>query len=71
MKTEEPGYTPYTEVEAVGARVGFVSCLMCGACLLLDPRDAKEQWVNIRAIHDAWHGHVQTPVKVAARKVRK
>jgi hypothetical protein len=46
-------------VEAVGAIVAFVSCLDCGAALILDPHDARgvdgEPPINVIEIHREWH----------------
>lgn len=40
--------------EALGTRVGIVSCLECGAALIIDPDDAKGG-VNVVEIHREWH----------------
>lgn len=47
----EPRVSAFTSIEAEGARVGVTSCRVCGAAILLDPRDDFD---NI-AIHLAWH----------------
>lgn len=44
--------TAATVLSAEGARVGIVSCLECGAALLLDPRDGDFDPV-VR--HIQWH----------------
>lgn len=46
-----PYWTNATAFEAEGARVGLVTCLMCGAAVLLDPRDDKDPV----ALHTLWH----------------
>ena len=46
-----PGVTPATIWAAEGARVGLVTCLECGAALLLDPRSEFD--VPMR--HALWH----------------
>jgi transcription elongation factor Elf1 len=51
MMGNEIELTAATAIAAEGARVGVVSCRLCGAALLLDPR---EGWDNIGA-HKAWH----------------
>lgn len=42
---------PMTAVPAEGARVGFISCEICGAAILIDPRDM----VDVPALHADWH----------------
>ena len=44
-------YTEYTELEAVGAWIGIMSCLECGATILLDKRDKRPAAL----IHTEWH----------------
>lgn len=44
-------FTSATVIPAEGARVAVVSCLTCGATLLLDPRDTQ----SMMALHEAWH----------------
>lgn len=44
-------FTKATAVQAEGARVGFVSCLICGAVVMLDPRDQ----ISTRSLHLKWH----------------
>ena len=44
-------YTNFTELEAVGSRIGIMTCLRCGAALMLDPREQDHP----RDLHDAWH----------------
>lgn len=40
-----------TAIEAEGARVGFVSCRICGAAILFDPRDQRDYLT----VHMLWH----------------
>lgn len=51
-------FTGYRPVPAEGARVGIMSCLTCGAAIVLDPADA----IDMPALHTAWHRHVATLV---------
>lgn len=51
-QAEQPRYTRATVITAEGARVALVTCLRCGASLLLDPREG----VSVMEIHDRWHG---------------
>lgn len=44
-------FTFATPVKSEGARVGLVSCEICGAALLLDDRDSE----NYMALHLQWH----------------
>lgn len=44
----------YTKARAVvgeGARIGIITCLDCGAALVLDPNDD----FDVVALHDNWH----------------
>lgn len=41
---------------AEGARVGIVTCLTCGAAVLLDSADE----VDPREVHRRWHSEVPT-----------
>lgn len=43
-------FTPYFEVEAVGQRIGFVSCRLCGATVLIGDQD-----FNATKAHEVWH----------------
>lgn len=45
-------YTDATAFDAEGARVGVVTCLVCGAAILLDPRDTGP---DLLALHAEWH----------------
>ena len=45
------GYTAYREVEAAGSRIGVMTCLRCGATVVIDPGDLEPA----TAIHDRWH----------------
>ena len=47
----DPLVTDATAIPAEGARVGLVSCLLCGAALLLDPRET----LDTVAAHMTWH----------------
>lgn len=40
---------------AEGARVGIVTCKVCGAAILLDPADDFDSV----ALHREWHGDLQ------------
>ncbi|MBP2522254.1 hypothetical protein [Rhodococcus sp. PvP104] len=46
----ETEFTPYVAVSAEGMRIGIMSCLTCGAAILLGA--TKE---DFGAIHSAWH----------------
>lgn len=46
-------WTPATAWEAEGARVGIVSCSLCGAAVLLE-RDN-----NNLDVHEAWHRRME------------
>jgi hypothetical protein len=51
---------PYTGArawEAEGARIALISCLTCGAAIVLD-RDDREDPI---ALHDQWHAAPPTP----------
>ena len=47
----EKYYTPATAFNAEGARVGVVTCKICGASIFLDEREE----VNPLQIHIDWH----------------
>lgn len=49
------GYTAPRAFAAEGARVALVSCLRCGAALLLDPDDEEDAIV----LHDDWHNKTE------------
>ncbi len=53
------GYSYATIIAAEGARVAIVTCLTCGAALLVDPRDE----VGSAELHNEWHEQIE-----AARK---
>jgi hypothetical protein len=44
-------YTPYFEVEAVGQRIGIVSCRLCGAAVVVGEKD-----FDAPARHTHFHG---------------
>ena len=44
-------FEPATAVEAEGARIGIATCVICGAAVMLDPRDKK----NRARQHYEWH----------------
>lgn len=46
-----PFFTGYRPFAAEGARVGIMSCLSCGAAILIDPGDE----VDMAALHLRWH----------------
>jgi transcription elongation factor Elf1 len=43
-----------TVVAAEGARIGIVTCMICGAAILIDPRDER----SAVALHSEWHPEV-------------
>jgi hypothetical protein len=45
------GYEPATVVEAEGARVALLSCRICGAVVMADPRDTDSK----PDLHRRWH----------------
>jgi hypothetical protein len=47
--------TSMRAVPADGARVGIVSCLECGAALLIDPADSD----NVVALHRDFHERLE------------
>lgn len=57
-------YDLSTVLEAEGARVALMTCLLCGAAILRDPRD-EEDAANI---HDRWHQRTR-PTKAAKVRV--
>lgn len=44
-------WSPYAVFETDGARVATSSCLLCGAMILLDPRDDRD----FLQVHHEWH----------------
>jgi hypothetical protein len=44
-------FTPPRALAAEGARCGLVTCLWCGATLLLDP----DSEMNVLVMHAEWH----------------
>ena len=44
-------FSPATAIQAEGARVGLTTCKLCGACVMLDPREE----VNAARLHGEWH----------------
>jgi hypothetical protein len=51
---EEPSpvlFTAARMVGAEGARVGLITCLLCGATILLDPDDS----ISALQLHTEWH----------------
>jgi hypothetical protein len=44
-------YTDVTAWVAEGARVGLMTCLTCGAAILLDPREGRDAV----QLHSEWH----------------
>ncbi|MBT2266415.1 hypothetical protein [Rhodococcus erythropolis] len=46
----ETKFSPYVAVVAEGRRIGIMSCLTCGAAILLGTTDE-----DFGAIHSAWH----------------
>jgi hypothetical protein len=52
--SEHPAPSPITPArawQAEGARVALVSCVICGAALLLDPGDP----ISAVEVHVGWH----------------
>lgn len=49
--TPTPETPKYRSVEAVGARVGFLTCPTCRCALVLDPADVFDTYAE----HMAWH----------------
>ncbi len=49
----DPGFSAVRAVRAEGARVGFASCLLCGAAILLDPASERNRLDQHAAWHDA------------------
>jgi hypothetical protein len=47
----EGDYTRAAMVSAEGARVGLITCRVCGAAVLVDPRDKFDATLR----HSAWH----------------
>ncbi len=45
-------YSPYTAIEAEGQRISLVTCLRCGAVVMLE---RGEDWPSL---HDSWHDRV-------------
>jgi hypothetical protein len=43
--------SPMRAVAAEGARIGFVTCLECGAALMLDPAAP----ISVPRLHADWH----------------
>lgn len=50
-RREAVEFTPVRAVVGEGARVGFVTCLNCGAALLIDPADERDAL----GLHRDWH----------------
>jgi len=50
-RTENARVTDVTAVAAEGVRIGFVSCQLCGAALMIDPRESQDSIT----MHMAWH----------------
>jgi hypothetical protein len=44
-------FTRYRPVSAEGARIGVMSCLTCGAAIVLDPGDRTD----MVTLHYRWH----------------
>jgi hypothetical protein len=55
---ETATYSPYTAVAAEGARIAVVTCLRCGAMVMLDP-DVSHELAG-QVLHDAWHEEVRS-----------
>ena len=50
------GYAPYTAVAAEGQRIGLMTCLRCGAVVML------EKGYDWPEVHDKWHEEQEQPV---------
>jgi hypothetical protein len=60
-------FTPATALQAEGARIGFCTCLVCGAAILLDPRDG----VNYARLHTEWHiARMNMPVRIQLSRLK-
>ena len=53
MSAEAPTFSELRAWAAVGARVGLLTCLDCGAAILVDPSDPVGE--SGREIHVRWH----------------
>lgn len=51
MNKNATPFSDMTVLPAEGARVGIVTCLLCGAALLIDPRDKTPTTLR----HTIWH----------------
>lgn len=60
------GYSPYREAEATGSRIGIMTCLRCGATVVIDPGDLEQA----TTIHDRWHSSMSN-TKGEARGARQ
>ena len=56
-------FTTGAPIQSEGARCGLVTCLRCGAALLLDERDGQ----NPLAVHMRWHDEQQLPTEERSR----
>jgi hypothetical protein len=45
-------FTPYTSILAEGGKIGVMSCLVCGAAVMIDPSD---KGTDPGIIHYRWH----------------
>jgi hypothetical protein len=50
-------FEPATILEAEGARIALVNCKICGAAIMLDPRDDGK--VNYARVHGEWHEQIR------------
>jgi hypothetical protein len=46
-------FEPATILVAEGARIALMNCKVCGAAVMLDPRDDGK--VNYARVHGEWH----------------
>jgi hypothetical protein len=53
FKTPPLSATPYATIETTAGRMGLVTCLHCGAALLLGDVDADGP-----GIHEKWHAQM-------------
>jgi hypothetical protein len=44
-------FTAYRPFAAEGARVGLMTCTICGAAVLIDPHDS----IDPAQLHEDWH----------------
>lgn len=66
LDLDEDIFTAATQWEAIGAWVAAVTCKLCGATILLDPRDdPRDEATGSAALHRRWHAQQIPPVDSA------